>query len=55
MKNHTQLESLFHEHGFTDFGWLDPAQIEVAQWVRMKCTYGCGSFWLPTLAHHALI
>jgi predicted metal-binding protein len=44
MKHQTQLDFLFQEHGFTDFRWLDPVQIEVAQWVRMKCTYGCGSY-----------
>ena len=44
MNNQTELEALFTKHGFTDFRWLDPAQVEVAQWVRMKCAYGCGSY-----------
>jgi predicted metal-binding protein len=38
------LENLFAEHGFTDFKWIDPADIIVAQWVRMKCMFGCGSY-----------
>jgi len=36
-----QLEALFARHGFTDFRWLDAADIVVSQWVRMKCLYGC--------------
>ncbi len=44
MKDRTELEALFGEHGFTDFRWLDPSDIVVAQWVRVKCAYGCGSY-----------
>jgi predicted metal-binding protein len=39
-----ELESLFARHGVSDFRWLDPAEIVVAQWVRMKCLYGCREF-----------
>lgn len=35
---------MFAAHGFDDFKWIDPAKIVVAQWVRMKCLYGCGSY-----------
>jgi predicted metal-binding protein len=38
------LEGLFTRHGFSDFRWIDPKDIVVAQWVRMKCTFGCGSY-----------
>jgi len=38
------LESLFRDRGFTDFRWIDPQTIVFAQWVRMKCIYGCGSY-----------
>ncbi len=38
------LKTLFAEHGFTDFRWLDPKEIVVGQWVRMKCLYGCGEY-----------
>jgi len=38
------LEALFRESGFTDFRWLDPAGIVVAEWVRMKCLYGCREY-----------
>jgi predicted metal-binding protein len=38
------FEALFRERGFADFRWLDPAGIVVAEWVRMKCLYGCGEY-----------
>jgi predicted metal-binding protein len=38
------LEKLFQEHGYTDYRWIDPQKIIVSQWVRMKCTFGCGEF-----------
>jgi predicted metal-binding protein len=44
MENHLTLEHLFHEHGYTNFRWIDPREIVVAQWVRMKCAFGCGEY-----------
>ena len=44
MTDRTALESLFARHGYSDFKWIDPADIVVAQWVRMKCTFGCGEY-----------
>jgi predicted metal-binding protein len=38
------LEALFRDHGYEDYQWLDPAEIVVAQWVRMKCTFGCPNY-----------
>ncbi|MCG6893348.1 MAG: DUF2284 domain-containing protein [Desulfobacteraceae bacterium] len=38
------LDQLFADHGYSDYRWIDPKQIIVAQWVRMKCIYGCGEF-----------
>jgi len=38
------LEGLFRKNGFDKFAWIDPKQIEVAQWVRMKCTFGCSGY-----------
>ena len=32
------------EHGYTDYCWINPADIVVAQWVRMKCTFGCAEY-----------
>jgi predicted metal-binding protein len=39
-----ELERLFNRHGFDDFKWIDPKTIVVAQWVRMKCLFGCGDY-----------
>ena len=33
------LEQLFYEHSFTDFKWISPEVVVVAQWVRMKCIH----------------
>ena len=38
------LRNLFSKHGFTDYRWLNPAEIVVAEWVRMKCSYGCRDY-----------
>jgi predicted metal-binding protein len=44
MVERNNLELLFHEHGFTDFKWIDPKDVVVSHWVRMKCIYGCRSY-----------
>ncbi|MBJ6725278.1 DUF2284 domain-containing protein [Geomesophilobacter sediminis] len=44
MADQNALQRLFHKHGFSDFRWIDPAEIVVANWVRMKCTFGCDSY-----------
>jgi predicted metal-binding protein len=44
MSDRQALEALFVKHGYTDFRWIDPNKIVVAQWVRMKCMFGCGEF-----------
>ena len=41
MSDRIALESVFAKHGFNDFKWLDPQEIIVAQWVRVKCMFGC--------------
>jgi predicted metal-binding protein len=38
------LEGIFLKHGYRDFKWIDPKDIVVSQWVRMKCMFGCKSF-----------
>jgi len=42
--SYPDLEEIFQQHGFNDFKWINGTDIEVAQWVRMKCMYGCGSY-----------
>lgn len=44
MADRKALESLFDEHGFSDYTWIDPREIVVAQWVRMKCRHGCDGY-----------
>ena len=40
----TELEALFRQQGFADFAWIDPKRIVVAQWVRLKCMFGCSEY-----------
>jgi predicted metal-binding protein len=40
----TELEGLFKKHGYADFKWINPKEIIVSRWVRMKCTYGCANY-----------
>lgn len=44
MKKQAELEALFSAHGYFDFKWIEPEDIVVSQWVRMKCTFGCGNY-----------
>lgn len=44
MPNRQELEVIFKKHGYDDFKWIKTDDIIVAQWVRMKCTFGCGEF-----------
>ena len=38
------LQKLFRKHGFDDVRWIDPKDFVVAEWVRMKCRYGCSEY-----------
>lgn len=38
------LESMFKEHRYRNFKWIDPAHIHVSHWVRLKCMYGCKDY-----------
>jgi len=39
-----KVEALIKEYGCGDFKWINPQEIIVAQWVRMKCMFGCGEY-----------
>jgi predicted metal-binding protein len=39
-----KLETMFKKHGFSDFRWIDPQEIIVSHWVRMKCIFGCRDY-----------
>jgi len=44
MGDRPSVESILARHPFPDYRWLDPGQIVVSQWVRMKCQFGCPHF-----------
>ncbi len=44
MNDQTRLETLFADHGYTDYKWIKPEDIVVSQWVRLKCLYGCSHY-----------
>lgn len=46
MSSKNNLGQMFNEAGFTDYKWLDPKDIVIAQWVRMKCMFGCDEYGL---------
>jgi predicted metal-binding protein len=39
-----RLDDLLHAQGYADYQWIDPQKIVVAQWVRMKCMFGCSEY-----------
>ena len=39
-----ELDRLFAQRGFKDVRWIDPAEIVTAEWVRMKCRFGCREY-----------
>jgi predicted metal-binding protein len=40
----SELETLIIGHGYRDFKWIQPKDIVVGQWVRMKCLFGCPGY-----------
>ena len=44
MADHGRLEAIFEKHGYGDFKWIRAQDIVVAQWVRMKCMFGCWEY-----------
>jgi predicted metal-binding protein len=44
MRDYDGLEKIFSDHGAAEFKWIDPRTIVTAQWVRAKCTFGCGNY-----------
>jgi len=48
MKSKAEIESIVTKHGFSDYKWINPKEIVVAHWVRVKCTFGCADYGLGT-------
>lgn len=44
MPTRPALEPLLKRHAFTDYRWLAPREVRVAEWVRMKCRFGCPGY-----------
>ncbi len=44
MADREALERLFTKHGCEAFTWIEAADIVVAQWVRVKCLFGCDEY-----------
>lgn len=44
MTGREELEKKFRDHGFHDFKWADPQRFVVAEWVRLKCRFGCPEY-----------
>jgi predicted metal-binding protein len=44
MLDDQQIASILHQHDYHDFKWIDPHEIVVSLWVRMKCEFGCPSY-----------
>ncbi len=38
------IEALLREQGWCDFRWISGQVVQVRQWVRMKCRFGCDSY-----------
>jgi predicted metal-binding protein len=39
-----KVEAVFREFGFGDFRWLSGSDVVVAEWVRIKCMFGCDAY-----------
>jgi len=48
MTNKETIELIIQKHDFIDFKWINPKDIIVAQWVRVKCIFGCSDYGLGT-------
>jgi predicted metal-binding protein len=42
--DHKRLEAIFSKYEMTDFKWIDPKEIVTAEWVRVKCMFGCWNY-----------
>jgi len=38
------VDKILKEHGFSDYKWIRPSAVPVAQWVRVKCMHGCPEY-----------
>jgi predicted metal-binding protein len=38
------IEAVLKERNYEHYKWIKPQDIVVAEWVRMKCMFGCGEY-----------
>lgn len=48
MSDKPKIEAILSGNDFSDFRWIDPKDIVVARWVRVKCIFGCADYGLGT-------
>src|SRR5210317_1603571 len=39
-----RVEEILNSKDYRDYKWIDPKEIVVSQWVRMKCRFGCSEY-----------
>jgi predicted metal-binding protein len=39
-----KVDAIVQKHGYSDYKWINPDDIVISQWVRMKCLYGCNEY-----------
>jgi predicted metal-binding protein len=44
MPDHQTIETIARQHGCEDFAWISGVDVQVRQWVRFKCTFGCDTY-----------
>ena len=44
MTDKSTFDKIFQDLGYHDFQWIDAKDISIAQWVRLKCMFGCPSY-----------
>ena len=44
MDKKAHIKDIFSAYGCDDFKWIEPQRIVVAQWVRLKCQFGCAGY-----------
>ncbi|NQT24703.1 DUF2284 domain-containing protein [candidate division KSB1 bacterium] len=45
--NQSEIEKIIAQFPFKEYQWITPDDIVIAQWVRLKCLYGCGETGRP--------
>ena len=48
MNEKIKIDNILKTNGFLDFKWINPKEIVVSQWVRVKCEFGCSDYGLGT-------